>query len=162
MPARAALCTRLLPTGKTCAQPALRGENLCRFHNDARSRYEAEHDERMFELGDELDAMTIPQLLETLLDKLSNIRSVVRTYPEAKLVLIVAVSRLAEITSEGFQITRIPSPMPSRMESPVKTPLQSMTRPQLQHNQRPPLNPSQFNDLAANILESMISPRHQI
>ena len=59
MPARAAaLCTRRLPTGKTCAQSSLRGERLCRFHNDARSRAIAEHDERIFALSDELDAMT--------------------------------------------------------------------------------------------------------
>jgi hypothetical protein len=123
MPARAALCTRLLPTGRTCTQPALRGEPFCRFHNDARSRYLTEHDEHMFALGDELDAMKLPQLLETLLDKLSNIRSVVRTYPEAKLALIVAVNRLAQLTAEGYAITRMPS----------------MTRPQPQQNQRPPL-----------------------
>ena len=82
MPARAAaLCTRLLSTGKTCAQPALRGEPFCRFHNDARARAIAEHDERIFALSDELDAMTISQLLETVHDKLSNITSVLRTYP---------------------------------------------------------------------------------
>ncbi|HEX3471073.1 MAG TPA: hypothetical protein VHT28_07790 [Silvibacterium sp.] len=132
MPARAAaLCTRLLSTGKTCAQPALRGEPFCRFHNDARSRWLTEHDNRTFALSDELDAMTIPQLLETLLHKLSNIRSVVRTYPEAKLALIVAIDRLAGITSEGFQITRIPST--------ARSPAKSMTGPQLQQNQLPPI-----------------------
>lgn len=68
MPARASLCTRKLPTGRTCTQPALRGELFCRFHNDARSRYLAEHDRRMFDLGDELDAMDLPHLLGTLLD----------------------------------------------------------------------------------------------
>ena len=130
MPAHASLCTRKLPTGRTCAQPAVRGERFCRFHNDARSRYLAEHDARMFDLGDDLDAMALPQLLETLLDKLGNIRSVVRTYPEAKLTLIVAVSRLAELTSEGFQITRVPSP------------IKSMTRPQPPQNQRPPSAPA--------------------
>lgn len=83
MPARASLGTRKLPTGRTCTQPALRGELFCRFHNDARSRYLAEHDRRMFDLGDELDAMDLPQLLGTLLDKLADIRSVVRAYPEA-------------------------------------------------------------------------------
>jgi len=103
MPARASLCTRQLPTGRTCTQPALRSELFCRFHNDARSRYLAEHDARMFDLGDDLDALALAQLLETLLDKLGNIRSVVRTYPEAKLALIIAVTRLAELTSEGFR-----------------------------------------------------------
>lgn len=90
MPARAALCTRLLPSRKTCAKPALRGENLCRFHNDARSRHEAEHDERIVRPRRRARRHDHPQVLETLLDKLSNIRSVVRTYPEAKLALIVA------------------------------------------------------------------------
>ena len=150
MPARASLCTRKLPTGRTCTQPALRGELLCRFHNDARSRHLAEHDARMFDLGDDLDAMALPQLLETLLDKLDNIRSVVRTYPEAKLALIVAVNRLAELTSEGFQITR------------MKSPIKSMTQPQLPQNQRPPLSPSQFNDLAASLMESTISQQGQV
>jgi hypothetical protein len=148
MPARIALCTRRLSTGKTCAQPALRGENLCRFHNDARSRYLAEHDERMFAFGDKLDAMDLPQLLETLHDKLANIGSVVRTFGEAKLALIVATSRLAELTSEGFQITRMPAPMKSHM--------QSMTPPQPKQNQRPSLNQNQLNDLASSLMESMI------
>jgi len=152
MSARASLCTRKLPTGRACTQPALRGERFCRFHNDARSRHLAEHDARMFDLGDDLDAMDLPQLLETLLDKLGNIRSVVCTYPEAKLALIVAVGRLAELTSEGFQITRVPSPK--------KSPIESMTQPQLQQNQRPPLSPSQLNDLAASLMESTDSPRH--
>jgi len=150
MPARASLCTRKLPTGRTCTQPALRGEAFCRFHNDARSRHIAEHDARMFDLGDELDAMALPLLLETLLDKLANIRSVVRTYPQAKLALIVAISRLAELTSEGFQITR------------VKSPIESMTHPQPQQNQRRALSPSELNDLAASLMESMISPRTQV
>jgi hypothetical protein len=140
MPARATLCTRLLPTGKTCAQPALRGEPFCRFHNDARSRWIAEHDERMFALGDELDAMTIYQLLETLFDKLSNVTSVVRTYPEAKQTLVIAIDRLAQLTSEGFQITRIPAnPAPS-----FKSPIESMTATQLPQNQRPPVTPTCF------------------
>lgn len=138
MPARAALCTRLLPTGKTCAQPALRGEPFCRFHNDARARAIAEHDERMFALGDELDAMTIPQLLETLLDKLSNVTSVVRAYPEAKQTLVIAVDRLAQLTCEGFQISRIPS----NPRLAVKASIISMTTPQLSQNQRPPAAPA--------------------
>ena len=155
MPARAALCTRLLPTGKTCAQPALRGERLCRFHNDARSRAIAEHDERMFALGDQLDAMTIYQLLETLLDKLDNIRTIVRAFPEAKQTLVIAINRLAELTSEGFAITRIPTLSPA---SPARTPMPSMTHAQPQQNQRSSLNPSQLNDLAKTLMESMISP----
>lgn len=138
MPTRAAaLCTRLLPTGKTCAQPALRGEPFCRFHNDARSRWIAEHDERMFALGDELDAMTIYQLLETLLAKLSNITSVVRTYPEAKQTLVIAIDRLAQLTAEGFQITRIPADRSPAFRSPIE----STTAPQLPQNQRRPVAP---------------------
>ena len=143
MPARraAVLCTRCLPTGKTCAQPALRGELFCRFHNDARARAIAEHDERMFALGDELDAMTVYQLLETLLDKLSNIASVVRAYPEAKQTLVIAINRLAQLNSEGFQITRIPAnPRPAiRMRPP--SPMNSMTPPQVPQNQRTPITP---------------------
>jgi hypothetical protein len=142
MPARAAaLCTRLLPTGKTCAQPALRGEPFCRFHNDARSRWTAEHDEHMFALGDELDAMTIYQLLETLLDKLSNVTSVVRTYPDAKQTLVIAIDRLAQLTSEGFQITRIPSTPRPAFESPVQSAIESTTGPQLPQNQLPSVTP---------------------
>ena len=160
MPARAAaLCTRLLPTGKTCAQPALRGERLCRFHNDARSRAIAEHDERMFALGDQLDAMTIYQLLETLLDKLDNIRTIVRAFPEAKQTLVIAINRLAELTSEGFAITRVPTRLPA---SPARTPTPSMMHAQPQQNQRPPLNPSQLNDLAKSLMESMISPHASV
>jgi len=129
MPARAAfLCTRLLPTRKDLHPARAPGEPFCRFHNDTRSRAIAEHDQRMFALGDELDAMTISQLLETVHDQLANIGSVVRTYGEARLAVIVAVQRLAELTSEGFQITRIPSSMRSRI--PMESPIESMTRPQ--------------------------------
>ncbi len=157
MPARAAaLCTRLLPTGKTCAQPARRGERLCRFHNDSRSRAIAEHDERMFVLGDQLDAMTIYQLLETLLDKLDNIRTIVRAFPEAKQTLVIAINRLAELTSEGFAITKVPRRAP--MPVTPKSPMPSMTPPQPAQNQRPPLSSHQLNDLAATLLKSMISP----
>jgi len=140
MPARvAALCTRLLPTGKTCAQPALRGEPFCRFHNDARARANAEHDERMYILCDELDAMTISQLLETLRDKLSNITSIVRAYPEAKQTLVIAIDRLAQLTAEGFAITKAPARAPA--PSPAKTSMPSMTPPQPTQNQRPPSTP---------------------
>ena len=161
MPVRAAaLCTRLLPTGKTCAQPALRGKRLCRFHNDARSRAIAEHDERMFALGDQLDAMTIYQLLETLLDKLDNIRTIVRAFPEAKQTLVIAINRLAELASEGFAITKVPAR--AQAQSSARNPIRSMTPPQPQQNQRPPLNPSQLNDLAKSLMESMISPHASV
>jgi hypothetical protein len=142
MPARAAaLCTRLLSTGKTCAQPALRGEPFCRFHNDARARAYAEHDERMFALGDELDAMTIQRLLETLLDKLSNVTSIVRPYLEAKQTLVITLDRIAQLNSEGFQITRIPpNPRPA-VKVPVQPPMNSMTGQQLPQNQRSPVSP---------------------
>ena len=68
----------------------------------------------MFALGDQLDAMTIYQLLETLLDKLDNVRSIVRAFPEAKQTLVIAINRLAELASEGFAITKVPrrAPMP--------------------------------------------------
>ena len=156
MPARpAALCTRPLPSGKTCAQPALRGERLCRFHNSARARVEAAHDERMFALGDQLDAMTIYQLLETLLDKLNNVRSVVRAFPEAKQTLVIAINRLAELSAEGFAITRVPR-RPSTPVTP-KSPMPSMTPPQPAQNQRPPLSSHQLNDFAASPLKSMTS-----
>ncbi len=160
MPVRAAaLCTRLLPTGKTCAQPALRGEGLCRFHNDARSRAIAEHDERMFALGDQLDAMTIYQLLETLLDKLDNIRTIVRAFPEAKQTLVIAINRLTELASEGFAITRVPTRLPCVSG---QNPNALNDAPATQQNQRPPLNPSQLNDLAKSLMESMISPHASV
>jgi hypothetical protein len=100
MPARPALCNLLLPTGKTCTQPALRREPFCRFHNDARSRRVAEHYERMFAISDES--------------------------PDA---------------------------------IPNQPPVDSMTHQQPRQNQRPPLNPSQLNDVAKSLMESMISPR---
>lgn len=110
----------------------------------------------MFALSDELDAMTIPQLLETVHEKLANITSVVRTYPEAKLAVIVAVQRLAELTAEGFAITKAPRRAP--MPATPGTPIPSMTPPQPAQNQRPPLNSSPLNDFAATLLKSTISP----
>ena len=161
MPARAAaLCTRLLPSGKTCTQPARRGEPFCRFHNDARSRAIAEHDERIFALSDELDAMTIPQLLETVHAKLGNIRSVVRAYPEARLSVLVAVQRLAELTAEGFAIVKVArhAPIPG---TSAPTAIKSTTPSQPAQNQRPPLSSNQLNDFAASLLQSMISQQPQ-
>jgi hypothetical protein len=155
MPARAVLCNRFLPTGKTCTQPALRGEPFCRFHNAARSRALAEHDERMFDLSDELDAMTIPQLLETVHHKLGKITSVVRAFGEARLAVIVAIQRLGQLTAEGFAITKNPRPRPGV----APTPMQSMTHSQPQQNQWPALNPKQFMDLAASLIESATSPQ---
>jgi hypothetical protein len=108
----------------------------------------------MFALSDELDAMTIYQLLETLLDKLDNIRTIVRAFPEAKQTLVIAINRLAELTSEGFAITKVPR----RAPMPVP-PMQSMTPSQPAQNQRPPLSSNPLNELAATLMKSMISPQ---
>ena len=115
-----ALCTRHLPTGKTCAQPALRGERFCRFHNGARSRAIAERDERIFSLSRELDAMTIYRLLQTLHRELSAIRHVVGDRPAATLALVTAIRHLRQLNAEGFAITRNPRRSASSMPSTTK------------------------------------------
>ena len=56
---------------------------------------------------------TCPNSSEPSSQKLADIRSVVRAYPEAKLALIVAVNRLAVLASGGIGITRMKSPMES-------------------------------------------------
>ena len=125
-----ALCTDPLPAGRICRQPRLREQQHCRFH--IRNTAIAEHDARMFRLNDALMAMDLPELLETLRDKLENILCFMRSYPEAKLALMIAIDRLNELTSA-----------------------KSMTVSQPQPNQSGGLNPQDLNALMESLMKTM-------
>jgi hypothetical protein len=125
-----ALCTYALPTGRVCRQPRLREQQHCRFH--VRNNAVAEHDARMFRLNEELMAMDLPGLLETLRDKLENILCFMRSYPEAKLTLMVSIDRLNELTAA-----------------------ESMTVRQAQPNQSAGLNPQDLNALMESLMKTM-------
>jgi hypothetical protein len=90
------LCTQLLPTGKLCRAIAIKDERLCRAHLSTHRRIERErrHDEAMFRLYDELDAMDFHELLQTLDQKLNHIQSVVHAYPQARATLQTVIRRL--------------------------------------------------------------------
>lgn len=92
----APLCTHLMPTGKLCRGIALRNQRYCRNHirNYRLVELERQHDDAMFRLRAQLDAMDIPQLLQTLQLKLDRITSIVRAYPEARLTLTTVINRL--------------------------------------------------------------------
>ena len=52
----------------------------------------------MARLFAELDAMSFPELLQTLDKKLNRITSIIRAYPEARLTLGMVLQRLAQLT----------------------------------------------------------------
>jgi hypothetical protein len=124
------LCNYPLPTGHLCRQPSLRDQQHCRFH--VRNNAIAEHDTRMSQLNDELMAMDLPELLETLRGKLENILCFMRCYPEAKLTLMVTIDRLYELTSA-----------------------ESMTGPQPVQNESSRLNPQTLNALVETLMKTM-------
>jgi|HubBroStandDraft_1064217.scaffolds.fasta_scaffold269105_1 hypothetical protein len=129
-----ALCAYALSNGRTCRQPRLRNDSHCRFH--IRNNRVAEHDARIYQLNDELEAMDMPQLLETLLQRLENIYCELRCYPEAKFTLIVAIDRLKAIN-----------------------PKKSMRQPQPQQNQQRPSNSNNLQELLENLMQSMTYSR---
>jgi hypothetical protein len=108
-----ALCEYALPNGRICRQPRLRGESHCRFH--IRQKREFDRDQRMYDLNDQLEAMDTPQLLQTLRDKLQNIRLYLRCYPEAMLAITVAIERLTDLT----RTPSITGPQPQQNQSPA-------------------------------------------
>ena len=119
-----ALCTHLLPSGKLCQAAALRNERLCRHHirNHRFLERERAHNEAMARLFADLDAMSFPELLQTLDKKLDRITNIVRAYPEARLTLGVVLERLADLNLAA-----------------------SITAPQLQPNQSASFNPIPIN-----------------
>lgn len=125
-----ALCDYILPGHHRCGQPRLRGERHCRFH--IRNHAAAEFEERMYHLNNQLEALDLPQLLETLRRKLDGIHCALRVYPEAQLTLAVAIDRLNGLS-----------------------PAVSMTGPQTQQNQSPPLNANELMEMVENLLKSM-------
>ena len=105
-----------LPGERICRQPRLREQQHCRFH--IRNTAIAEHDARMFRLNDAPMAMDLPELLETLRDKLENILCFIPGYPEAKLALMVVIDRLNELTSAKSMTVS----QPQQNQSPALTP----------------------------------------
>lgn len=132
------LCTHLLPSGKLCRGIALRNERLCRAHirNHRFLERERQFQLSMQRLGDQLDAMDLPDLLLALGQKLDRISSIVQPYPEARLTLIVAINRLNQLKDD-----------------------ESNAYPQPQPNQSPDLNPdlksSQINQMLQTLMESV-------
>lgn len=125
-----ALCDYILPGPRRCGQPRLRGERHCRFH--IRNLAAAEFEERMYHLNDQLEALDLLQLLETLRRKLDGIRCTLRAYPEACLTLTVAIDRLNGLS-----------------------PLVSMTEGETQQNQSPPPTANDLKRMLESLFESI-------
>ena len=93
------LCTRVLPSGKTCGSPALRKEKLCRHHIGRhritdRERFIRKMTERLIP---ELEAMTTPQLLHAFYEKLGRLQHTLKKYPDVHCALAVVMVRVDEI-----------------------------------------------------------------
>lgn len=111
----ARLCAYDFPSGKACRQVALKDEALCRHHMapHRHGMYEITHDEAMDRLQQKLNALELPDLLRLLQAKLNNIKTTVRSHPEAQLTLNAALDRLRFITtghSQQSTFTETPAP----------------------------------------------------
>ncbi|HEX5236672.1 MAG TPA: hypothetical protein VFW25_15235 [Silvibacterium sp.] len=95
------LCSHDLPSGRTCRQPVIKDEQVCRHHMRPyrHGMYEITHDEAMERLVADLSSMDAPRLLRTLQAKLKRIQSAVRADPEARIVLSAVLDRLRKIQS---------------------------------------------------------------
>ena len=106
-----AICTFTMPSGRRCGVPALRGHAFC-YHHD-RSRRRIAQDTLSVKLARyrrELDAMDLPRLLNTLLEKLDLLRAVIASYPEAQLIVAVASLRLSLLLSNYLDDAAAQSP----------------------------------------------------
>ena len=99
-----AICTFTLPSGRRCGAVALRGRAFC-YHHDRSPRRIAQDtlEVKLARYRRELDAMDLPRLLNTLLEKLDLIRAIIPAFPEAQLILAVASHRLAVILSNYLE-----------------------------------------------------------
>jgi hypothetical protein len=93
------LCTRILPSGKTCGSPALRKEKLCRHHIGRhriteRERYIRKMTERLIP---ELQAMSITQLLFYFCEKMERLQHTLKKYPDVHCALAVTMGRVHDI-----------------------------------------------------------------
>ncbi|MFZ0662827.1 MAG: hypothetical protein WAM66_09055 [Acidobacteriaceae bacterium] len=130
-----------MPTGKLCRGVALRNERYCRNHirNYRLAERERQHDDAMSRLSAQLDAMDIPQLLQTLQLKLDRVTSIVRAYPEARLTLTIVINRLQALNDPAHN---------SELNPP-----ESNIRPQLTPDQIPEdLSQYSFNELNQMII----------
>jgi hypothetical protein len=97
----APLCTLVMPSGKRCGSPALRGKPFCYHH--VRKHRDYTRDLmlvlRFDRLGDQLDAMDTPQLLNFLHQKLATLTKTFRRFPEVGFTLVYTLDRIGEITS---------------------------------------------------------------
>lgn len=139
------LCTHLMPSGKLCRGIALRNERLCRAHirNHRFQEREWAHNQAMDRLRDELDLMDIPELLQTLQEKLTRITSIVRAYPEARLTLSVTIDRL--------NMDHPNAGRPNQLNL-----AESIANLQRQQNQSPSLNRNDLNTMFAALMNSIV------
>ena len=110
-----AICTFTMPTGRRCGAVALRGRAFCHHHDRSRRRIAQDAlDVKLARYRRELDAMDLPRLLNTLLQKLDLIHAIIPAYPEAQLILGLASCRLAEFLSgyidDGSAVPADPDP----------------------------------------------------
>jgi hypothetical protein len=104
-----AICTFTLPSGRRCNAIALRGRAFCHHHDRSPRRIAQDAlDAKLARYRRELDAMDLPRLLDTLLDKLDLISAILPAYPEARLLVGLASCRLATLRSSGVRPRRLP------------------------------------------------------
>jgi hypothetical protein len=97
----APLCTRIMPSGKHCGSPALRGKRVCYHHSGKHREFTRERllCRRLERLSTRLDGMKTADLLLTLQGQLSKLSKTLTRFPETACTLSHTLDRLEEITS---------------------------------------------------------------
>jgi hypothetical protein len=97
----APLCTRIMPSGKRCGSPALRGKRFCYHHSGKHREFSREHllCRRFERLRSRLDSMDTAELLLTLHSQLAGLCKTINRFPETAYTLSFALDRLEAITA---------------------------------------------------------------
>lgn len=97
----APLCTLILPNGKRCGSPALRGKRLCYHHTGKHLDFSRERRlaGRLERLNSRLDKMSTAELLLTLQQQLATLPKTLSRFPEVNATLTSALGRLQAITT---------------------------------------------------------------
>jgi hypothetical protein len=97
----APLCTLIMPNGKRCGSPALRGKRFCYFHTG--KHLDFTHARRLAgrldRLNTRLNKMSTAELLLTLRQQLETLPKTLSRFPELNCTLTNALGRLEAITT---------------------------------------------------------------
>jgi len=97
----APLCTLILPNGKRCGSPALRGKRFCYHHSGKHLDYTRDRRlaGRLERLSNQYDEMKTADLLLTLHRQLGTLPKTLSRFPEVAHILTYTLDRLNAITA---------------------------------------------------------------